>query len=168
MFSSRAWRISRFLFPALIVSTILLAIALTVTGLICLVTTSTNSMGEAFPNGALGIFVRQSSYTVNDVVLFKVHGCLVAHRIVAETERGFKTKGDNSRSVDPWVVPLDAVKGKMLFAVPHVGSVIMLMRAPEVFAGVATVIFASLTWRDLLGEWRFPLLRKPTRSVAHT
>jgi signal peptidase len=125
-------------------------------------------MEPTVPFGALSVFTKQSDYSVGDVVLFKVHGCLVAHRIVAETERGFKTKGDNSRSADPWVVPLDAVKGKMLFAVPYLGLVVMLMRAPEVFAGVATVIFASLTWRDLVGNWKLPLLRKPTRSVAHT
>jgi len=127
-------------------------IVLAITGLICLVVANGNSMGETLPNNALGIFVKQSDYAIGDVVLFKVHGCLVAHRIVSETERGFKTKGDNSRSVDPWVVPRDAVKGKLVLVIPFLGFLIKTMRAPIIFAGVTAAIFAFLTYEIFFGS----------------
>jgi signal peptidase len=127
---------------ALIISSVTI---LAVAGLISFIVTMTDSMGPTFPSGALAVFLKQESYSVGDVVLFKVHGYLVAHRIVAETERGFKTKGDASRSVDPWVVPPDAVRGKMIFSIPFLGWFINLMRIPVVFAGVTTALFAFLT-----------------------
>jgi len=136
----------------LFVSALSLAVVLTVTGVISPVVVAASSMEPTLPRGALVVFVKQGDYSAGDVVLFKVHGRLVAHRIVAETERGFRTRGDNSRSVDPWVVPPDAVRGKALLAAPFLGSLVMLMRTPIVFAGIVTAIFASLTWRELLGE----------------
>jgi signal peptidase I len=134
----------------LLILTFSLTVILTTTGLVSLVVTMTDSMGSTFPHGALAVFVKQGGYSVGDVILFKVHGCLVAHRVTAETERGFKTKGDASRAVDPWVVPLDAVRGKMLFAIPLLGSLVLLLRTPLVFASLTTAIFAMLTWRRLI------------------
>jgi len=121
------------------------AAILSLTGCVTLVAVAGRSMEPTLPVGSLAVFLRDGAYSTGTIILFRVHGCLVAHRIIGEVDGGFKTKGDNCASVDPWVVPRGAVLGRLLFSIPLLGSLLMALRSPPAFAAVATVTFALLT-----------------------
>ena len=121
------------------------AAALSLTGRVMLVVIMGSSMEPTFAPGSLTVFVRDDAYSIGTVILFRVHGRLVAHRIMSEVEGGFKTKGDNCASIDPWIVPRDAALGRLLLSIPHLGSILMALRSPLAFAAVATAAFALLT-----------------------
>ena len=53
-----------------------------------------------------------SELEIGDIILFNTREYgLVIHRIVEETSQGFKTKGDNNKLEDNWVVTSDMYKG---------------------------------------------------------
>lgn len=115
----------------------------------CLVTVAivmTSSMEPFLPKGSVGLFVKAEKYGVGDVIIFRVHGCLIAHKIVAESESGFRTKGDHNCILDPWVVPENAILGKLVLSLPMLGYVIHFSRSPLIFAAVSTIILMNLTW----------------------
>ena len=51
---------------------------------------------------------------INDIIVFDtIEYGLVGHRIIAELESGFKTKGDNNKVADNWIVTESMYKGKV-------------------------------------------------------
>lgn len=59
-----------------------------------------------------------------DVILCSapVPGRYVVHRITASTPAGFKTRGDNSSSVDPWLLAEKDIIGRVAAVHRHGGS----------------------------------------------
>lgn len=53
-----------------------------------------------------------------DVIVFRTPDdkCTVTHRIVRIDSRGIKTRGDNSSSIDPWMLSPDNIVGRVVCA----------------------------------------------------
>ena len=144
---------SRYLLLAAVVAVLMFSVSLAVLsllGYVRIVVLAGRSMEPTLPMGSLAVFLRDGAYSTGTIILFRVHGCLVAHRIMSEVEGGFKTKGDNCASIDPWTVPRGAALGRLLFSIPHLGSLLMALRSPPIFAAIATAVFAVLTRSALL------------------
>lgn len=52
----------------------------------------------------------------------------VTHRIVEETNLGYKTQGDANNAPDGWTVRKEAVWGKVVFTLPYLGYVLTFSR----------------------------------------
>ena len=63
------------------------------------------SMEPTINTGDFIITLKRNGYEVGEVVMFLEGGVYTTHRIVEETEDGFRTMGDNNEgSLDPWTV----------------------------------------------------------------
>jgi len=87
------------------------------------------SMEPEFSKGDLIFVKEETEYDLNDIVVYQSEGSLVVHRII-EKDGGFvTTKGDaNNVADDP--VPLTAVKGRVLFWIPMLGTVVGFLKSP--------------------------------------
>jgi len=100
---------------------------------------SGRSMEPLLHTGDLVITQRQTSYDVGEVVAYRVNQQLVIHRIVGGSAiEGFKTRGDNKQSTDPWTPTARDVVGKLWIHLPGAGKILGNLRQPLVFAALAT------------------------------
>lgn len=82
-----------------------------------------HSMEPVLHPGDLLVTRAQDSYAPGDLVVFRVQGVQVVHRIVGGSpHQGWVTRGDNNAAVDPWTLPNAAVLGKATFWVRGVGG----------------------------------------------
>jgi signal peptidase len=96
--------------------------------------------------GSMVIIKEAPSYQIDDIVAFtQREGSaqkIVVHRIIDETEDGFVIKGDNNPKKDPGFPKIDDIRGKVLFATPYVGYIMVLLRNPMVLIVTAIVMGA--------------------------
>lgn len=85
------------------------------------------------------IIVHESeSYDINDIVAYDSGSGMIVHRIIEQHGNTFITKGDaNNISDEP--ITKEAVKGKVVFSIPHAGVVIKAIRSP---VGIVIIIIA--------------------------
>ena len=89
----------------------------------------TGSMEPTFSADALIIVKECESVAVDDIVVYQDGGSLVVHRVIAVDGNTITTQGDaNNVADDP--IQLEAVKGRVLFWIPAIGSVIALIKSP--------------------------------------
>lgn len=87
------------------------------------------------------VFIREeSSYEVGDIVVYQSGGALVIHRIESMDGETVTARGD-ANNVSDAPVPLSAVKGRMVFAVPGVGAVTRLLKS---LPGILVLVGGSL------------------------
>lgn len=72
----------------------------------------------------------QDSYVEGDIITFHSGSSLTTHRIAEVTEAGYITRGDANNAADLEVVPQDAVVGRVVGRVSHVGSVLAFLKTP--------------------------------------
>lgn len=71
------------------------------------------SMEPTINTGDFIITLKRNGYEVGEVVMFLEGGVYTTHRIVEETEDGFRTMGDNNEgSLDPWTVREEKYRGR--------------------------------------------------------
>lgn len=98
------------------------------------------SMEPSLSVGDLLIVVPTDELSVGDVVVYTSSGAAIVHRIIEiDTESGTAvTRGDaNNASDDP--IPLTAIKGKVVYAIPLLGYAVEAIKTP-----VATVVLIAL------------------------
>lgn len=98
------------------------------------------SMEPSLSVGDLLIVVPTDELGVGDVVVYTSSGAAIVHRIIEiDTESGTAvTRGDaNNASDDP--IPLTAIKGKVVYAIPLLGYAVEAIKTP-----VATVALIAL------------------------
>ena len=73
-----------------------------------------------------------SDYAVGDVITFSSpeEGIYITHRIIAVTEAGYTTKGDNNNSQDNFTVPPQNVVGKVVCVLHGAGNALQFLRSP--------------------------------------
>ena len=78
-----------------------------------------------------------SDFAVGDVVCFVRAGDAVAHRVIAVTADGLKTKGDNNPAADAVIVSRDEIIGKCVLVMNWVAVLLKNLKTPE---GIIKVI----------------------------
>lgn len=88
-----------------------------------IVSVVSDSMEPVLHRGDLLLVTGDENYEIDDIIIFNKPGIpyTVVHRIVAKTDKGFITKGDNNPVADPGYIMLDEIKGKVRFAIPVLG-----------------------------------------------
>ena len=111
-------------------------------------TVYTGSMEPTIDTGAVVLIekVDPATLQVGDVITFQVAPDVdeyITHRIVeiqpGTTPPSFVTKGDNNSGEDADPVPVGAVRGKVWFDVPYLGTAQQFVTGPRGIAAIAVV-----------------------------
>ena len=105
------------------------------------------SMEPALSVGDLLIIRQQENYETGNIVVYQSGTMPVVHRIVAMSDGIVTTRGDANNATDK-PFPADAIKGKVVAAIPLIGYVAWALKSP-----VAVVIMLAAA--VLLVEWSF-------------
>ena len=113
---------------------------------------SGSSMQPTLHSGDLVIAFEHESYSVGDVVVYRVPGAEagagtnIVHRIVGGNPRtGFLVKGDSREGPDNWKPTAKEILGEMEVSVPSAGSGLVFLRTPAgmaLLAGLTTLLIA--------------------------
>lgn len=88
------------------------------------------------------IFVQEKdSYEVGDIVVYQSGQNLIVHRIIEREENRITTQGDANNVADN-PVNVNTVKGKVVFRIPFLGSMINVLKAPAV--GILLLVIACV------------------------
>ena len=98
------------------------------------------SMEPEFSKGDLIVVKETEKYKRNDIVVFQSGNSLVVHRIIHIDGETITTKGDANNTADE-PINVSAVKGKVLFWIPYVGSVVGFLKTP---IGIICIIAAAI------------------------
>jgi signal peptidase I len=104
-----------------------------------------SSMEPTYRHGDLVIAREQDEYTIGDSVVYDApigRRFNVIHRIIAPTEGGFITQGDNREEPDGWVAPHETIHGAARFHIPNGGALIAVLRQPAVIVGLLSGFLA--------------------------
>lgn len=91
---------------------------------------ASGSMEPALSVDDLILNYAQDDYAEGDIITFRSGNSLTTHRIVEITEDGYVTQGDANNAADLDTVSPDAVVGKVVGEIPHVGSALAFLKTP--------------------------------------
>jgi len=92
------------------------------------------------------IFVKEAATVkTGDIVVFQEASILVVHRIIDVDGDVITTKGD-ANSVADQPIDRSVIKGKVMFAVPYVGTLVNILKTPF---GVIFIIAAAILLLEL-------------------
>ena len=114
----------------------------------------TGSMSGTIEPDDLIITHKQSDYMVGDVVMYQTDGTPVTHRIVSESDKGYRTKGDANNTDDGTDIPKEAVVGKVVLVIPKIGAAIRLARTPIGMLSLFAAIILITELPNLIGYIR--------------
>lgn len=98
------------------------------------------SMEPTFSTGDLIVVRECETVALDDIVVFQDGGSLVVHRVIAMDGGSIITQGDANNIPDE-PIELSAVKGRVLFWIPHGGSVVSVIKSP---IGTICLIVAAI------------------------
>ncbi|CAB4848591.1 unannotated protein [freshwater metagenome] len=105
------------------------------------------SMEPLLHTGDLVVARKAQAYAVGDLVVLHiaadkgVNGWLIHRLVSGDAQAGWKTKGDNNTSVDPWTVRNDQVAGTYWRLIPDFGRYLAWVNQhPLGFAGICTAL----------------------------
>jgi signal peptidase len=175
------WLSNIILVLAILLLLVVLAVPLFFSGRVAVVLSS--SMEPNMPLGALVVTmpVAPEEIKVGDIITFTPYwdpDVTMSHRVVEILTEGrfaFRTKGDANENVDPWVVPAEEAKGRVIFTVPYLGNLVnavvgyvqtwlglmVLVVLPSLFIVGSTV--RSVLYPPSRRQKRLDLLRKRQR-----
>ncbi len=88
-------------------------------------TVLSGSMEPEIRVGSIVYTYQSPSYAKNDVITFKRDGINVTHRIFAvkqiNTIVSYQTRGDANTTIDPQLVPISDIYGKVYLTIPFLG-----------------------------------------------
>jgi signal peptidase I len=116
------------------------------------------SMHPTYPVGSLLVVGQIDAADVRDgmAIVFedpRVPGRLVTHRVVGRAPGetlAFRTQGDANAARDPDAVPAGMIRGRVLWQVPHLGTLTGWLQGPAPFVllvVVPGVLLAVTEWR---------------------
>jgi signal peptidase I len=105
-----------------------------------------NSMEPGMRRGDLAILRQSTSYAIGDVVTYR-HPEIgpVIHRVIGREGERFVFQGDNNDFIDPYRPHGDELIGRLWLFVPRVGTAVIFLRQPPVFAGLAALLIGIAT-----------------------
>ena len=106
------------------------------------------SMEPSLSVNDLVIVVASERAEVGDVVVYQSGDSLIIHRVVKLGDGYIITRGD-ANNADDDAIPLSAVKGRLVFAVPFVGLLVRLLQTlPGTLAAIALSVFLmNRSWK---------------------
>lgn len=102
---------------------------------------ASGSMEPALSIDDLVLNHTEDSYGEGDIITFQNGDSLTTHRIVEVTDEGYVTQGDANNIVDLDVIPIKVVVGRVVCAIPYVGSVLAFLKSS---LGMVILIFTGL------------------------
>ena len=83
-----------------------------------------DSMLPVLKTGNMIILKKEKSYQVDDIITFiNNQKQVVTHRIIEETDDGYRTKGDNNKFKDTEIINNNAIYGKMIYNFKQYGQI---------------------------------------------
>ena len=107
------------------------------------------SMEPVLSVGDLLIVQQQDGYEVGDIVVYQSGNMPVVHTIVEISGETVTTRGEaNNANDEP--LPISAIKGEVIAAIPLVGSLIWALKTPAgiLVTLVAAVLLVELSFRS--------------------
>lgn len=106
------------------------------------------SMEPTIGMDELIIVKAEESYETGDVVVYQSGRILVVHRIVHMDSQTAVTRGDANNAEDS-PIEISQIKGRVTAHVPHVGTLVRLLKTPAVTIGLiaAAVLSVELPYR---------------------
>ena len=101
------------------------------------------SMEPALSVNDLIIYHQKDQYKVGDIIAYQDGNMLVTHRVIDISKGMITTKGDNN-NVSDGKIDTEAVIGKAVFIIPHVGGVIRILKNPVVSVSLLIFFFIIL------------------------
>jgi len=98
------------------------------------------SMEPEFSKGDLIVVAESESYVLDDIVVFQDGASLVVHRIIEMDGDKVTTQGDANNVADE-PIEISAIKGKVLFHIDKLGSVVSFFKTP---VGTVLIIAAAI------------------------
>lgn len=114
----------------------------------------TGSMSGTIEPDDLIITHKQSDYRVGDIVMYQTDGTPVTHRIVSESDKGYRTKGDANNTDDGADIPKEDVVGKVVLVIPKIGAAIRLARTSIGMLSLFVAIILVTELPNLIGYIR--------------
>lgn len=103
---------------------------------------------------------------VGDVIAFNVaSGARVTHRVIAITEEGMETKGDNNEISDGVSTTRANYHGKTLFSIPYIGYAVKYAQQPVVIA-IGAIFVLGIVAVNLVDRFVSDEEEKPEGSDA--
>jgi signal peptidase I len=115
------------------------------------------SMEPTYNHGDLVIAKATSSYEPGEIIVYDAPVDArfnVIHRIVATTEGGYVTQGDNMARPDGWIAPHGTIHGAAVLHIPRGGALVTFLRQPAVVLGL---LAGFLTFEYLKRSERRPV-----------
>jgi len=127
-----------------------------------LLSVQSGSMAPTYPVGSLLVVgsIDASQVEPGMALVFddpQVPGRVVTHRVVdtvAGDELRFWTRGDANLARDPLPVPAGNVRGRVLWAVPHLGSIATLVSWPWSFVCLVLIPMVLIVSGELRSRFR--------------
>jgi len=130
-----------------------------------------NSMLPTIQGGSLVITKKQPAYQIDDIVSFtqKEGGAkkIIVHRIIGIAEQGFVIKGDNNPKKDSGFPTNEDIKGKVIFATPYFGELMLILRSP-IYMVLSSVVIAGIQWKLKRRKMKKEKLRRIRLGLPNT
>lgn len=89
-----------------------------------MVTVLSDSMEPTLYRGDITIIKSETTYNIDDIIVFEQPDGIYIHRIIAEREGfEFRTAGDRTGAPDQWSIIKEDIKGKVILTIPKAGHI---------------------------------------------
>ena len=106
------------------------------------------SMQPTIEVGSLGIVHEEKNYKEGDIVTYIKDRTLITHRIKEiKSEKEIIVQGDANNIADE-PISKDMIEGRIIFTIPHMGSVLQILKTPYGIAGVAGIGVIIALWPE--------------------
>ena len=110
------------------------------------------SMQPTIEVGSLGIVHEEKNYKEGDIVTYIKDRTLITHRIKEiKSDKEIIVQGDANNIADE-PISKDMIEGRIIITIPHMGSVLQILKTPYGIAGVAGIGVIIALWPDEIDE----------------
>ena len=106
------------------------------------------SMQPTIEVGSLGIVHEEKNYKEGDIVTYIKERTLITHRIKEiRSDNEIIVQGDANNIADE-PISKDMIEGRIILTIPHMGSVLQILKTPYGIAGVAGIGVIIALWPE--------------------
>ena len=111
------------------------------------------SMQPTIEVGSLGIVHEEKNYKEGDIVTYIKERTLITHRIKEiKSDNEIIVQGDANNIADE-PISKDMIEGRIILTIPHMGSVLQILKTPYGIAGVAGIGVVIALWPEREEEY---------------